>query len=175
MLKPPSQVNKSSLQPKDWEEVEVRMRNLARLERVWGKSGAAMGSSSQLSSAGGLSSSSLSAGGEERERRLFAEALRDGYVLCQCVHNIRSSSERCLLTLNPLHPLGSSTSFFRTQSAVSTRVRTASCVPPTSPSSLRLALRSAFGTMTSSAGMTSLSPMLSRWRGSRSASLRYSS
>ncbi|OSX63949.1 hypothetical protein POSPLADRAFT_1095032, partial [Postia placenta MAD-698-R-SB12] len=85
MLKPPSQVNKSSLQPKDWEEVEVRMRNLARLERVWGKSGAAMGSSSQLSSAGGLSSSSLSAGGEERERRLFAEALRDGYVLCQCV------------------------------------------------------------------------------------------
>lgn len=88
MLKPPSQVNKSSLQPKDWEEVEVRMRNLARLERVWGKSGAAMGSSSQLSSAGGLSSSSLSAGGEERERRLFAEALRDGYVLCQLINKL---------------------------------------------------------------------------------------
>lgn len=85
MLKPPSKLSDSSLQPREWEEVEMRMRGLARLERVWGKSGGGMGSSSQLSSIGGMSSSGLSASGEERERRLFTEALRDGYVLCQYV------------------------------------------------------------------------------------------
>lgn len=83
MLKPPSQLNKTSLLPKEWEEIEIRMRALARLERVWGKSGSGMSSSSQLASVSGLSSSGLSAGGEERERRLFCEAVRDGYVLCQ--------------------------------------------------------------------------------------------
>ncbi|TFY59959.1 hypothetical protein EVJ58_g5448 [Rhodofomes roseus] len=88
MLKPPSKLNDSSLQPREWEEVEVRMRGLARLERVWGRSGAGMGSSSQLSSAGGLSTSGLSASGEERERRLFTEALRDGYVLCQLMNKL---------------------------------------------------------------------------------------
>jgi len=66
------------------EEVEVRMRALARLERVWGKSGAsANGSVTQLGAAGsGIIGGSASAVGEERERRLFTEALRDGYVLC---------------------------------------------------------------------------------------------
>ncbi|KAH9913912.1 uncharacterized protein B0H18DRAFT_1047052 [Fomitopsis serialis] len=88
MLKPPSRLNDSSLQPREWEEVEMRMRSLARLERVWGKSGGGMGSSSQLSSAGGLSSSGLSASGEERERRLLTEALRDGYVLCQLMNKL---------------------------------------------------------------------------------------
>ncbi|CCM01816.1 uncharacterized protein FIBRA_03884 [Fibroporia radiculosa] len=87
MLKPPSQLNKSSLQPREWEEVEVRMRGLARLERVWGKSGAGMGSSSQLSSVG-VTSSGLSAGGEEREKRFFGDALRDGYVLCQLMNKL---------------------------------------------------------------------------------------
>ncbi len=58
------------------------MRALSRLERIWGKSGA-NGSSSNLSNVGGLSSSGLNASGEERERRLFTEALRDGFVLCQ--------------------------------------------------------------------------------------------
>jgi hypothetical protein len=63
------------------EEVEVRMRALARLERVWGKSGAsANGSVTQLGATG---SGIVSTSGEERERRLFSEALRDGYVLCQ--------------------------------------------------------------------------------------------
>jgi hypothetical protein len=63
------------------EEVEVRMRALARLERVWGKSGtSANGSVTQLSATG---SGIVSTSGEERERRLFSEALRDGYVLCQ--------------------------------------------------------------------------------------------
>lgn len=68
---------------KDWEGVEVRMRSLARLERIWGKSGVQASSSNV--NVNGLSSSGLSASGEERERRLFTEALRDGFVLCQCV------------------------------------------------------------------------------------------
>ena len=66
------------------EEVEARMRALARLERVWGKSGAsANGSVTQVGTTGpGIISGSASSAGEERERRLFTEALRDGYVLC---------------------------------------------------------------------------------------------
>ena len=67
------------------EEVEVRMRALARLERVWGKSGATNGSVTQLctTESGIVGGTSVSTSGEERERRLFSEALRDGYVLCQ--------------------------------------------------------------------------------------------
>ena len=67
------------------EEVEVRMRALARLERVWGKSGAyADGNVAQSGATGsGIIGGSASMVGEERERRLFTEALRDGYVLCQ--------------------------------------------------------------------------------------------
>jgi len=66
------------------EEVEARMRALARLERVSGKSGAsANGSATQVGATGsGIISGSASPAGEERERRLFTEALRDGYVLC---------------------------------------------------------------------------------------------
>ena len=66
------------------EEVEARMRALARLERVSGKSGAsANGSATQVGATGsGIISGSASSAGEERERRLFTEALRDGYVLC---------------------------------------------------------------------------------------------
>ncbi|KAI8974517.1 Pkinase-domain-containing protein [Trametes punicea] len=85
MLKPPSQISKSGLEPKDWEEVEVRLRELARLERIWGRSGA-VASSSQVNVAGlgnGVASRS-----EEKERRLFGEALRDGYVLCQCMNKL---------------------------------------------------------------------------------------
>lgn len=81
--KPPSQVRDSTLDQKEYEEIEVRLRSLARLERVWGKSGSGMASSTQLSSVGGASLSGLGAGGEERERRYFCDALRDGYVLCQ--------------------------------------------------------------------------------------------
>ncbi|KAH9941507.1 Pkinase-domain-containing protein [Amylocystis lapponica] len=92
MLKPPSHLNKSSLLPREWEEVEVRMRALARLERIWGKSGSGMNSSTQLSTVGGLSSSGLSAGGEERERKLFCEAIRDGYVLCQFMNKLFPST-----------------------------------------------------------------------------------
>lgn len=83
LLKPPGH-NTTGLENSELEEVEVRMRALARLERIWGKSGAAAsGSNLMLSTAGGLSSSGLSAAGEDREKKLFSEALRDGYVLCQ--------------------------------------------------------------------------------------------
>lgn len=87
-----------------WEECEVRLRALVRAERVWGRSGGRFGTSSTsinnmqngssvsintLSNGngnavvGGTSGGGLSGAGEERERRVFAEAVRDGYVLCQ--------------------------------------------------------------------------------------------
>lgn len=73
MLRPGQSIG---LGVRESEEVEVRMRALARLERVWQKSGASTnGSATQV----GVSASTA---GEERERRLFTEALRDGYVLC---------------------------------------------------------------------------------------------
>lgn len=80
----------------DYEEVERRLAALVRLERVWGRSGAmsssttnlgsgsANGSGSGFNAAGG-GSTTISAAGEERERRYFSEGLRDGYVLCQYV------------------------------------------------------------------------------------------
>ncbi|KAJ7224296.1 STE/STE11/cdc15 protein kinase [Mycena pura] len=85
IVKPPVHVPRTGL--KDWEEVEVRIRALARLERIWGRSG--VGSSSNLNL---NTSSGISVGGEERERRLFTEALRDGFVLCQLMNKLRSSS-----------------------------------------------------------------------------------
>lgn len=89
-LKPPSHMINTESGLRDWEEVEVRMRALARLERIWSKSGNS-GFSNNVSTAA-LSSSGLSASGEERERRLFSDALRDGYVLCQLMNKLRSSS-----------------------------------------------------------------------------------
>lgn len=77
-------MNRSDSGIKDWEEVEFRTRALARSERTWAKSGGVHGgSTSNLNAIAGTTSSGLSAGGEERERRLFCEALRDGFVLCQ--------------------------------------------------------------------------------------------
>lgn len=61
---------------KEWAEVEVRLQPLVRLERVWGKSGGAGGASSSQVAGNGSA-------GEERERKLFCEALRDGVILCQ--------------------------------------------------------------------------------------------
>jgi len=81
-LKPPPHMSRTEAGLRDWEEVEVRMRSLARLERIWGKSGAASASTASISGPG-TTSSGISAGGEERERKLFCEALRDGFVLCQ--------------------------------------------------------------------------------------------
>ncbi|KAG2075689.1 Pkinase-domain-containing protein [Suillus decipiens] len=57
------------------------------LERVWGKSGGASASSTNSQVAlGGVNSVVLSSAGEERERKLFCEALRDGVVLCQLMN-----------------------------------------------------------------------------------------
>lgn len=85
MLKPPAQIGKSGLEPKDWEEVEVRLRGLARVERIWTRSGAVASSSQVNVSALG---NGVASGSEEKERRLFGEALRDGFVLCQCVRRV---------------------------------------------------------------------------------------
>lgn len=86
MIKIPPHMSRSKSGIKDWEEVEFRTRNLTRSERTWAKGGVYGGSTSNLSSVGGITSSGLSSGGEERERRLFCEALRDGFVLCQYVN-----------------------------------------------------------------------------------------
>ena len=80
VAKPPLHMSRTEAGLKDWEEVEMRVRALARLERIWGKSGIG-GSSSNLTLG---TPAGVSVGGEERERRLFTEALRDGFVLCQC-------------------------------------------------------------------------------------------
>ncbi|KAJ7504345.1 STE/STE11/cdc15 protein kinase [Mycena galericulata] len=88
VVKPPLHMSRTEAGLRDWEEVEVRVRGLARLERIWGRSGVG-GSSSNLTvgAPGGVN-----VGGEERERRLFTEALRDGFVLCQLMNKLRSSS-----------------------------------------------------------------------------------
>ncbi|EIN05999.1 hypothetical protein PUNSTDRAFT_136796 [Punctularia strigosozonata HHB-11173 SS5] len=86
MVRPPAQLRKSGISDREWEEVEVRLRQLARLERIWGKSGAGA-SQTNLAAGGGFG-----AAGEDRERRLFAEALRDGYVLCQFMNKLRPGS-----------------------------------------------------------------------------------
>lgn len=83
LRKAPAHLARSDAQ-KEWAEVEVRMQPLIRLERVWGKSGGGGASSSQV--AGGVGSMVLSSAGEERERKLFCEALRDGVVLCQLIN-----------------------------------------------------------------------------------------
>ncbi|KAG6813166.1 hypothetical protein H0H92_013573 [Tricholoma furcatifolium] len=90
IIKIPPHMNKTEAGIRDWEEVEVRTRALARAERIWGRNGSyAMNSSSNVNSVGG---STMSASAEERERRLFADALRDGYVLCQFLNKLRSAS-----------------------------------------------------------------------------------
>ncbi|KAM5534674.1 hypothetical protein V8D89_011686 [Ganoderma adspersum] len=86
MYKPLSQLNKSTLDPKEWEEeVQTRIRPLARLERIWTRPGA-LGSTTQVNLVG--QGNGVASGSEEKERRLFAEALRDGYVLCQLVNKL---------------------------------------------------------------------------------------
>lgn len=70
------------LRQQDWQDVEVRLRALSRLERIWGRSGGG-------SSATAVGSGSGFGGGEDRERRLFCEAVRDGYVLCALLNKFR--------------------------------------------------------------------------------------
>lgn len=79
LRKPPPHLSRSE-RAREWAEAEVRLQPLVRLERIWGKSGAFSGaSSSQI----GINSLVVSSAGEERERKLFCEALRDGVVLCE--------------------------------------------------------------------------------------------
>lgn len=72
-------MTKTAAGQRDWAEVEARTRALARLEHSSGVCSSTNVSTAVLSSSSGLSA------GEEREKRLFCETLRDGYVLCQCV------------------------------------------------------------------------------------------
>ncbi|KAF9511360.1 hypothetical protein BS47DRAFT_1263082, partial [Hydnum rufescens UP504] len=65
-LRPPTDLGPLTKQWND--EMESRTRALARLERSWI-----------------VSSGTGTISGEERERKAFCEALRDGYVLCQFV------------------------------------------------------------------------------------------
>jgi hypothetical protein len=84
MRKPPPYLNGSITG--EWQEVEHRLQHLVRAERVWSKTGSNFGaSSSQLDVSGRMGSGGLSTSGEERERRQFCEALKDGFVLCQYV------------------------------------------------------------------------------------------
>lgn len=80
---------RKGLNTRESEEVRVRMRGLGRLELVWGGNDVPM-NGSMVS----LGASDIGAGtsmvGEERVQRLFAKALRDGYVLCQYVFFIWS-------------------------------------------------------------------------------------
>ena len=76
-LSRPPHPAQSETAAKDWEEVERRIVLLMRHERIWGRS-----SGSSTTQPGGVSPSILSAGGEEKEKRLFSDALKDGVVLC---------------------------------------------------------------------------------------------
>lgn len=64
------------------EKVEARLRALARLEREWGKNDLP-GNATQLGASRTKRDARAGVSGEEKERRLFVEAVRDGYVLCQ--------------------------------------------------------------------------------------------
>lgn len=70
---------------RETEEVEARLRALARLERVRENTNGISGTATQLGSSAAMEDRDAGVGapGEGRLRRLFAEALRDGYVLCQ--------------------------------------------------------------------------------------------
>ncbi|KIK98194.1 hypothetical protein PAXRUDRAFT_71369, partial [Paxillus rubicundulus Ve08.2h10] len=85
LRKPPLHLSRSE-NAKEWAEVEVRLQPLMRLERIWGKNGALPGTSSSQVAVTGLNSVVVSGAGEERERKLFCEALRDGVVLCQLMN-----------------------------------------------------------------------------------------
>jgi hypothetical protein len=69
-----------SIGAREAEEIELRLRIFARIERIWIDSPGASNTASQL---GYMPFPSTVR--EDRERRLFAAVLRDGYVLCQSV------------------------------------------------------------------------------------------
>nr|GAT45690.1 predicted protein [Mycena chlorophos] len=85
MAQPPLHMSLTASGRRDWQEVEVRMRALTRMERVlvWGKT---------EGGAGPRPASGIGGAGEEYEQRLFTEALKDGFVLCQLMNKLHSSS-----------------------------------------------------------------------------------
>ncbi|KAF9240655.1 hypothetical protein BU15DRAFT_73886 [Melanogaster broomeanus] len=91
LRKPPPHLSRSE-NAREWAEVEVRLQPLVRLERIWGKSGALPGASSSQVAVTGLASVVVSNAGEERERKLFCEALRDGVVLCELMNKHDTST-----------------------------------------------------------------------------------
>jgi len=75
---------RKGLDAREAEEVRLRMRGLGRLELVWrGGDVPVNGSVISLGTSGTEMGAGTSMVGEERVQRLFAKALRDGYVLCQ--------------------------------------------------------------------------------------------
>lgn len=81
LRKPPYYLSRPDRQ-RDWTEVEVRLQPLMRVERMWGKSSAISRTTFNQSMAISLGSTVINNAGEERERKLFHDALRDGVVLC---------------------------------------------------------------------------------------------
>jgi len=79
MLRPTERPN---LGLNDSRGVVVRLQALAELEREWGGNNIS-GSATQNGALGTTRDTRINDPGEEKERMLFAEALRDGYVLCQ--------------------------------------------------------------------------------------------
>ena len=77
---------RKGLDARESEEVRVRMRALGRLELVWRGDDVPMnGSMISLGASGTETGAFTGMVGEERVQRMFAKALRDGYVLCQYV------------------------------------------------------------------------------------------
>jgi hypothetical protein len=75
---------RARLDKRESEEVRVRMRPLGRLELVWRESVVSMnGTAAPPGDSGNGMRVGADMVGEERAQRLFAKALRDGYVLCQ--------------------------------------------------------------------------------------------
>jgi hypothetical protein len=68
---------------REMEQVESRLRALARLERVLRENMYGVSVSATQLGAMGDRDAAVVTPGEGRARKLFAEALRDGYVLCQ--------------------------------------------------------------------------------------------
>jgi hypothetical protein len=71
LLRSPNPAQRAAFK-RDYREVEPRMKLLMKHENFWGKSG-------------GSSVAHPSANAEEKERKLFGDALKDGVVLCLCV------------------------------------------------------------------------------------------
>ncbi|KAL4065848.1 Pkinase-domain-containing protein [Scleroderma citrinum] len=88
LRKPPPHLS-LPVRQKEWAEVEVRLQPLIRVERMRGMSSVLPSASSSQVAVANMNSTVLSNAGEERERKLFYEALRDGVILCQFMNKYR--------------------------------------------------------------------------------------